>query len=53
MSNKSAAYGYYGGVAQINHYVPPKETDTIPQTHTAIILASAEFDSTTTSLSSE
>jgi hypothetical protein len=29
--NKSAPYGYYGGVTQENHYVPPPAPDFVPQ----------------------
>jgi hypothetical protein len=29
--NKSAPYGYYGGVTQENHYVPPPVADFVPQ----------------------
>ena len=31
MSNKSAPYGYYGGVTNANHYVPPPSTPFTPQ----------------------
>ena len=31
MSNKSKIYGYYGGVTQENHYVPPPSTPFVPQ----------------------
>lgn len=31
MSNKSKPYGYYGGVTQQNHYVPPPSIPFIPQ----------------------
>jgi hypothetical protein len=29
--NKSAAYGYYGGVSSKNHYVPPDSENYVPQ----------------------
>lgn len=29
--NKSAPYGYYGGVTQQNHYVPPDSPGYVPQ----------------------
>lgn len=31
MENKSKPYGYYGGVTQQNHYVPPAVPDFTPQ----------------------
>lgn len=31
MRNKSAIYGYYGGVSESNHYVPPPSTPFTPQ----------------------
>jgi len=31
MRNKSAIYGYYGGVSDSNHYVPPPSTPFTPQ----------------------
>jgi hypothetical protein len=31
MENKSKPYGYYGGVTQENHYVPPPVPDFVPQ----------------------
>ena len=31
MANKSKAYGYYGGVTNENHYVPPPSTPFTPQ----------------------
>jgi hypothetical protein len=54
MSNKSKAYGYYGGVTQQNHYVPPPSPPFTPQpasipfyenysTATADLLSSAEM----------
>lgn len=30
MNNKSAPYGYYGGVTQQNHYVPPSSVPFVP-----------------------
>ena len=30
-TNKSKAYGYYGGVSNANHYVPPGSPGFIPQ----------------------
>jgi hypothetical protein len=29
--NKSSVYGFYGGVTQENHYVPPGSPDFVPQ----------------------
>ena len=29
--NKSSVYGYYGGVTEENHYVPPASQEFIPQ----------------------
>jgi hypothetical protein len=54
MSNKSKAYGYYGGVTQANHYVPPAVAPFVPcppsvpfyenqSTATAALLSSAEY----------
>ena len=54
MSNKSKAYGYYGGVTQANHYVPPAVAPFVPcppsvpffenqATATAALLSSAEY----------
>jgi hypothetical protein len=31
MANKSQSYGYYGGVTQNNHYVPPPSIPFTPQ----------------------
>ena len=31
MANKSKIYGYYGGVTQQNHYVPPPSAPFVPQ----------------------
>lgn len=31
MKNKSAIYGYYGGVTNANHYVPPPSVPFTPQ----------------------
>lgn len=31
MKNKSAIYGYYGGVTETNHYVPPPSNPFTPQ----------------------
>lgn len=31
MTNKSQVYGYYGGVTQSNHYVPPPSIPFTPQ----------------------
>lgn len=31
MKNKSRAYGYYGGVSQQNHYVPPGAPGFVPR----------------------
>ena len=31
MTNKSKIYGYYGGVTQQNHYVPPPSVPFVPQ----------------------
>ena len=53
MSNKSKAYGYYGGVADANHYVPPAIAPFVPclpsvpfyenqATATVALLSSAE-----------
>ena len=30
MNNKSSIYGYYGGVTEENHYVPPESPNFIP-----------------------
>jgi hypothetical protein len=53
MKNKSAPYGYYGGVTNANHYVPSPSTPFVPQpasvpfyenqaTATAALLSSAD-----------
>lgn len=31
MKNKSAAYGYYGGVTKSQHYIPPGSPNYVPQ----------------------
>ena len=54
MSNKSKAYGYYGGVTEANHYVPPAVAPFVPclpsvpfyenqSTATIALLSSAEY----------
>ena len=54
MSNKSKAYGYYGGVTNANHYVPPEVAPFVPHppsvpffenqaTSTAALLSSANY----------
>ena len=54
MSNKSKPYGYYGGVTNANHYVPPEVAPFVPcppsvpffenqATATAALLSSAEY----------
>lgn len=54
MSNKSKAYGYYGGVTEANHYVPPAVAPFVPcppsvpfyenqSSATTALLSSAEY----------
>lgn len=33
--NRSAAYGYYGGVSKAQHYVPPTNMEFVPQPNLA------------------
>ena len=54
MANKSKPYGYYGGVTNANHYVPPEVAPFVPcppsvpffenqATATTALLSSAEY----------
>jgi hypothetical protein len=38
-TNKSKVYGYYGGVTNANHYIPPDSPSYIPQPATNFLLA--------------